>query len=658
MHLFSGLRMRLTAVVLAALVPGLALVLISAERAREAEYTRSVQELTHLSMSAATSLDGVHEGCRLMLAAIADAAEVRSGNAKATTAYLARLVTAAPQYPVLTLAHANGDVWASVPPLKFSNVASHPGFQITLAQKRFVVGQVELSTTINRVAVPMRYPILDASGNVKDMAIALLDVSHLSSVFSGLDLSNQRTVAALDADGRVAFRYPENALWSGADASGTAVAHAIRRSPEGGVVLVTGVDGVQRLMSFSPVVDVAQTDPMYVAVSVPMTVVYAESAERLKWELLALGAVAAFAVGGAWVGGNLLVLRPIERVLSATHRLTSGDSTARVGAPYHAGQLGELAKDFDAMADALEERHDARDVAVRALQDAREHLERMVSERTSELESRNKSLQAAVGELELANERVSTAYEALKEADRAKDDFLANMSHELRTPLNSIIGYAGVLAQGLAGEINDEQRTQLAMVRRSGERLLALINDILDLSRIEAGGSEATPAAFKLSDVVNAAAEIIRPLVDAAGLAFVLDDACEDVSLCTDEQKIHQVLVNLLGNAVKFTDAGSIALRVRVPDPDTVRFEVEDTGVGIAPDDLAAVFGEFVQVAHDGGKPEGTGLGLAISRRITLLLGGTLTATSDPGEGSVFVLTLPRSLPAGRTPEAASGPNP
>jgi signal transduction histidine kinase len=295
----------------------------------------------------------------------------------------------------------------------------------------------------------------------------------------------------------------------------------------------------------------------------------------------------------------------------------------------------------------------------------RQHLEGLVEERTRDLAAANRESQALNEQLSATNEQLSATNEelaALNEellrATEAKSQFLANMSHELRTPLNSIIGYAGVLAQGLAGEINDEQRTQLAMVRRSGERLLALINDILDLSRIEAGGSEATPAAFKLSDVVNAAAETIRPLVDAAGLAFVLDDACEDVSLCTDEQKIHQVLVNLLGNAVKFTDAGSIALRVRVPDPDTVRFEVEDTGVGIAPDDLAAVFGEFVQVAHDGGKPEGTGLGLAISRRITLLLGGTLTATSDPGEGSVFVLTLPRSLPAGRTPEAASGPNP
>jgi signal transduction histidine kinase len=650
MHLFSGLRMRLTAVVLAALVPGLALVLISAERAREAEYTRSVQELTHLSMSAATSLDGVHEGCRLMLAAIADAAEVRSGNAKATTAYLARLVTAAPQYPVLTLAHANGDVWASVPPLKFSNVASHPGFQITLAQKRFVVGQVELSTTINRVAVPMRYPILDASGNVKDMAIALLDVSHLSSVFSGLDLSNQRTVAALDADGRVAFRYPENALWSGADASGTAVAHAIRRSPEGGVVLVTGVDGVQRLMSFSPVVDVAQTDPMYVAVSVPMTVVYAESAERLKWELLALGAVAAFAVGGAWVGGNLLVLRPIERVLSATHRLTSGDSTARVGAPYHAGQLGELAKDFDAMADALEERHDARDVAVRALQDAREHLERMVSERTSELESRNKSLQAAVGELELANERVSTAYEALKEADRAKDDFLANMSHELRTPLNSIIGFSGVLQQGLAGPLDDEQLEQIGMINTSGRRLLELVNDILDLASIEAGRARMALEEFDVGGAAAAAVELVRPLADAKDLSIEYTVAADVGGMYSDPRRVGQILVNLLGNAVKFTPEGGVTLEAR-RDGGRVTFVVTDTGLGVPHELKDRVFEEYFQVNDaSNGKPWGTGLGLSLSRRLARLLGGDLELTRSSASGSAFTLWLPVWAPKPRDP--------
>jgi signal transduction histidine kinase len=199
-----------------------------------------------------------------------------------------------------------------------------------------------------------------------------------------------------------------------------------------------------------------------------------------------------------------------------------------------------------------------------------------------------------------------------------------------------------VLTQGLAGDLNDEQRTQLTMVRRSGERLLALINDILDLSRIEAGGAVVKAADVRARDIVLAAADTIRPLVDEAGLAFVLGDVPEGVSLRTDEQKLHQVLVNLLANAVKFTDAGQVSLYVRVPEADQIVFEVTDTGTGVAAEDLAAIFDEFIQVPREGDKPQGTGLGLAISERLVALLGGKLTATSVVDHGSTFVVTLPR----------------
>lgn len=180
------------------------------------------------------------------------------------------------------------------------------------------------------------------------------------------------------------------------------------------------------------------------------------------------------------------------------------------------------------------------------------------------------------------------------------------------------------------------------MVRRSGERLLALINDILDLSRIEAGKTVVKPADVNARDIVLAAAGTIRPLADEAGLEFVLGDVPEGLSLRTDEQKLHQVLVNLLANAVKFTDEGRISLHVRGPEADLVVFEVADTGVGVAAEDLAAIFDEFIQVPREGGKPQGTGLGLAITRRLVALLGGELTATSVVGHGSRFVVTLPR----------------
>ncbi|MDO8915759.1 MAG: ATP-binding protein, partial [Coriobacteriia bacterium] len=216
------------------------------------------------------------------------------------------------------------------------------------------------------------------------------------------------------------------------------------------------------------------------------------------------------------------------------------------------------------------------------------------------------------------------------------------MSHELRTPLNSIIGFTGVMLQGLTGQLTQEQTAQLLMVRRSGDRLLALINDILDLSRIEAGRVAVKAAETDLAVVVRACVETVRPLSTARGLDISIETLPEDTALVTDEQKLHQVLVNLLANAVKFTDSGGVTICAEEVDGDRVAFEVRDTGVGIAPEDLAAIFDEFVQVHLDGGKPEGTGLGLAISRRLADLLGGTLSATSVVGEGSTFRLCIPR----------------
>ncbi len=326
----------------------------------------------------------------------------------------------------------------------------------------------------------------------------------------------------------------------------------------------------------------------------------------------------------------------------------------------------------------------ARKAAEEELEAYRQHLEALVEERTTELASLNEKLTSSNEELastneelaatneemvalneelaasgdetralneelastneELAsvNQELTVTNEELQAATTAKSEFLANMSHELRTPLNSIIGFAGVMLQGLTGELTDEQRGQLTMIRRSGERLLALISDILDLSRIESGRAAVKPSGFSLDDLVASAVGIVQPMADEHRIELRVIAQRDGVLLRTDEQKVHQVLVNLLANAVKFTDHGSVSLEVSTPSESTVVFKVKDTGVGIAPEDLAEIFDEFVQLPRDGAKPEGTGLGLAISRRLAMILGGTLTASSVVGEGSTFALVLPR----------------
>jgi len=256
-------------------------------------------------------------------------------------------------------------------------------------------------------------------------------------------------------------------------------------------------------------------------------------------------------------------------------------------------------------------------------------LERRVAERTAEL---------------------AVARDRAEEADRLKSAFLATMSHELRTPLNSIIGFSGVLLQGLAGPLNEEQAKQLSMVRSSARHLLALINDVLDLSKIEAGQLRVSREPFSLPDSISKVIGMVEPMAHQKGLSLQVTVAPEVTMVVSDARRVEQVILNLLNNAVKFTEQGAVALAAEaVPagaseegGSESVRIAVSDTGAGIRPEDLPTLFRPFHQL--DTGlsrRHEGTGLGLAICRRLLDALGGRVEVTSELGVGSVFTVTLP-----------------
>jgi signal transduction histidine kinase len=230
----------------------------------------------------------------------------------------------------------------------------------------------------------------------------------------------------------------------------------------------------------------------------------------------------------------------------------------------------------------------------------------------------------------------------LEAASRHKSEFLANMSHELRTPLNAIIGFSEVLGERMFGELNDKQAEYVQDILSSGRHLLALINDILDLSKVEAGRMELELSRFDLPAAIGSAVILVRERATRHGLG--LDVSVDDRlgPFVGDERKIRQVLLNLLSNAVKFTpEGGTIAVRA-APADGSVEVSVSDTGIGIAPEDQEAIFQEFRQVGTDyARKREGTGLGLALARRFIDLHGGRLWVKSRPGEGSTFTFTLP-----------------
>ncbi|WP_051464176.1 PAS domain-containing sensor histidine kinase [Aminiphilus circumscriptus] len=244
-------------------------------------------------------------------------------------------------------------------------------------------------------------------------------------------------------------------------------------------------------------------------------------------------------------------------------------------------------------------------------------------------------------ELEAANADLLQAKLAAESADHLKSAFLATMSHELRTPLNSIIGFTGILLQGLAGPLNEEQAKQLRMVQGSARHLLALINDVLDISKIEAGRIELAEEPFDLRAAVERVVQSVAPAAKEKGLQLVCEIGEGVGQIVGDRRRVEQVLMNLLGNAVKFTARGSVTVTCTREDSSAI-MSVKDTGIGISAENLQKLFRPFQQV--DSGKTreyDGTGLGLHISKRLGELMGGSISVESTPGSGSTFTFRMP-----------------
>ena len=278
-------------------------------------------------------------------------------------------------------------------------------------------------------------------------------------------------------------------------------------------------------------------------------------------------------------------------------------------------------------------------------------LAREVRARAEEAEAANRQLQEQGVELEMLNEELQTSNEQLEErtaeaesANRIKAEFLANMSHDLRTPLNAIIGYVDLLEAGVRGPLLPEQHADVSRIKRSGSHLLGLISQVLDFAKVEAGHVQLHLDDVPVEGVLAELRPLVEPQVQSKGLAF-RSECDADLVVRADREKLDQILVNLVGNAIKFTDPGGRIDVVCRAEGSWVRTDVRDTGEGIPTDQLDAVFAPFVQVER-GKRPresQGVGLGLSISRQLARAMHGDLTVASAVGKGSTFTLRLPQS---------------
>ncbi|MDO9527583.1 MAG: HAMP domain-containing sensor histidine kinase [Syntrophales bacterium] len=323
------------------------------------------------------------------------------------------------------------------------------------------------------------------------------------------------------------------------------------------------------------------------------------------------------------------VTLPVRYIAEGIRTIASGNLDRSIHSE-RKDEIGQLASDAESMRLTIKENLELVRKQGEELNTRRDHLEVMVKERTNELEEKT-------AELKNANER-------LQELDHLKSMFIASMSHELRTPLNSIIGFTGIILQGMTGEITGEQRDQLQRVYGSAKHLLALINDVIDISKIEAGKFEVHVAEFDLDGIIKEAISSLKPEIDNKGLGLEIR-LPPNLQLKTDRKRLLQCILNFLSNAVKFTKKGKIEVTAREIDG-MMEIAVKDTGIGIKEEDVPRLFESFVRLDSDLkiGTP-GTGLGLYLTKKIaTEQLKGSVSAESKYGEGSTFMLRIPKTI--------------
>ncbi len=766
----SSLRSRLILLILMAVVPAFGLILDSAARHRELTASQVKQNALVAARVIASEQDRVLENAHEFLVTLARVPQIRESDKAACRRILSGLLE--PRYADLLVADKNGNPLCTALPAS-SSLASSRGVHHarSLETYDFSVGNLRYHPASAKILLDVSYPVSDQPGVVRAVVSAALDMSWINHLTVDSHLYPGATYTLVSSTGTALLRYPEPTDWIGKPIFAEAAEQSLASRNTEKTIEANGPDGVRRMFAFSRLKNPIGGQTVYAAIDLPATLAIVKTKEILVENLIALGVVSAIILSLAWFGTNVVVLRRIRDIIATTNRVAEGNLSARTTLAYENSELGQMARAFDNLAQALEKRQvEAVESAQRihkqrqqqevlydlnrgitstldlgsVLSTLLDHIATLfptcavtvswINKQTNDLEpiarrgfddteQTETDLESAqllpllvlkqqspvaisnarrdpdasnhdfllrhkltsylglplvakreiLGVLSfytreerefsheeidflnaLVNEAAIAIYNSrlfeqtreqtieLEKSNKIKDEFLGVMSHELRTPLNIIMNYSEALKMGTFGDISPDQERGTEKIRAQASHLLSLINGILEITKIESGTAIVQTDHL---DIVDFMSETQSDYMLPMEKDLILDwDYATDLPIMEcDRVKLKQILINLINNAIKFTDRGYVRVSAHaLVDEGILEFRVADTGPGIPDELLPFIFDKFRQIDSATTRNySGAGLGLYIVRNFVDLLGGTIDAHSKVGEGSVFTVRLP-----------------
>lgn len=605
----SSLRVRLLVLVLLALLPAFGLILYTAFEQRRQTALDVQDTALRLARLASSDHGRLITGTHQLFIGLAQLPAVRSRNARECNELLARLMAQYPLYANIGAIDPEGHLYCSGAPIAGPvDLADRAYFRRALATRTFAVGEYQIGRVTGKATINVGYPVLDGNGRVEAVLFAALDLSWLNQFVAQANLPAGSTVTVVDQKGTILVRHPDASRWVGQSLPPSAIGTILAQRT--GVAEASGLDGVERLFGFAPLLGTPEIGDVYLSIGVPVQTAFGPANRGLARNLGLLGVVALLALGAAWVGGDVFVLRQVNALVDATRRLAAGDLTVRTGVRGGTGEVDHLARAFDEMAAALE-----RDTAERE----RTHHE---LQRQREALHQNEKL-AALGRL------------------------AAGVAHELKNPLAVIAGRVELfqLARNQGRPPSADQLAHsYAALGEAAERMKRIMTGLSIYSK----PSKPAPTRLDVTELVSAVRELVAYQARTSKVLMTVDAPAAVPPVLGDRSQLMQVLLNLATNAVEAMaeGGGELTLRTRVEAPGgplpggaprTVVVEVADTGPGISEDQISRIWDAFYTT-----KAEGTGLGLSIVRSLVEEQpGATIAVESAPGRGTTFRVAMP-----------------